>query len=234
MCEVAREKNQTWITMSDGTGRKTKEEFLHQKFKQKECRPATSGKRKWCSVSVLPKICHSDLTSVRKLDHQTRSPSNGSHRASMNNSSCSPFAKADRKGFYHHESSVQYFQDGVDEKIPRSSSFTGKQLFQRHNKQYTQDTNADNRIRHLRNDVEFTPISQESSTIYLQNPTLDPRFQRLLAQLVPNAKAASNDITPTLHGNVSRGSNQESPICFHDICLNHTCLTIYKLMRVER
>lgn len=78
---------------------------------------------------------------------------------------------------------------------------------------------------------------QSNSTPYLTNPTQDPRFQSLVALLVPNKASTTNDVTSGLIGNEEYviGREQENDlIYFHDVCLVKTCQMIYRLMRIDQ
>jgi len=78
--------------------------------------------------------------------------------------------------------------------------------------------------------INLLPRQQDSP---INNPSRDPRFLRLVAQLVPmkekrtvmDVKAARNDIKVYLE--------KEKHIYFYDVCLKETCTLIYKMMKID-
>jgi len=72
------------------------------------------------------------------------------------------------------------------------------------------------------------------SYLYEKNPLIDPRFTRLIEQLVParsGIQAERKKLPPAKKKNLSDKSDE---ICFKDICLNETCRLVFKMMNRER
>ena len=67
------------------------------------------------------------------------------------------------------------------------------------------------------------------SYLYERNPLLDPRFTRLIEQLVPvrNGIQVEKKFTTVRKEHISDKSGE---ICFKDICLNETCRLVFKIM----
>ena len=71
------------------------------------------------------------------------------------------------------------------------------------------------------------------SYLYEKNPLIDPRFTRLIEQLVPlrsGIQAERKKFPPARKKNLSDKSDE---ICFKDICLNETCRLVFKMMNRE-
>ena len=72
------------------------------------------------------------------------------------------------------------------------------------------------------------------SYLYEKNPLIDPRFTRLIEQLVPlrsGIQAERKKFPPAKKRNLSDKSDE---ICFKDICLNETCRLVFKMMNREK
>lgn len=72
------------------------------------------------------------------------------------------------------------------------------------------------------------------SYLYEKNPLSDPRFTRLIEQLVPlrrGIQAERKKVFPARKTNLSDKNNE---ICFKDICLNDTCRLVFKIMNQGR
>jgi len=68
------------------------------------------------------------------------------------------------------------------------------------------------------------------SYLYEKNPLIDPRFTRLIEQLVPLRSGIQTErkkFPPAKKKNLSDKSDE---ICFKDICLNETCRLVFKMM----
>ena len=71
------------------------------------------------------------------------------------------------------------------------------------------------------------------SYLYEKNPLIDPRFTRLVEQLVPlrrGIQAERKTFPPARKKNLS---DKNDEICFKDICLNETCRLVFKMMNKE-
>lgn len=75
-------------------------------------------------------------------------------------------------------------------------------------------------------------VIEEGERHFIQNPTKDPRFQRLINQLVPN-NASTKEAEKRTLGNEKRCRKQDNAVFFHDLCLKNTCRIIFKLMKIE-
>lgn len=62
------------------------------------------------------------------------------------------------------------------------------------------------------------------------NPLLDPRFTRLIEQLVPLRSEMQSDRNKLSNVRRDNLSDQCDEICFKDICLNETCRLVFKIM----
>ena len=88
-------------------------------------------------------------------------------------------------------------------------------------------------------DVDSSALSKSGhqtcrSYLYEKNPLIDPRFTRLIEQLVPlrsGIQAERKKFSPVRKKNLSDKSDE---ICFKDICLNETCRLVFKMMSRER
>lgn len=72
------------------------------------------------------------------------------------------------------------------------------------------------------------------SYLYEKNPLIDPRFTRLIEQLVPlrsGIQVERKNFPPAKKKNPSDKSDE---ICFKDICLNETCRLVFNMMNRER
>ncbi|XP_015752362.1 PREDICTED: uncharacterized protein LOC107332151 [Acropora digitifera] len=68
-----------------------------------------------------------------------------------------------------------------------------------------------------------------SAYLYDRDPLRDPRFTRLVDQLVPLRTSLSVDRAKMV--DVKRKADERlDVICFKDICLNETCRLVYKVM----
>lgn len=70
--------------------------------------------------------------------------------------------------------------------------------------------------------------------LYEKNPLIDPRFTRLIEQLVPlrsGIQVERKKFPPATKKNLSDKSDE---ICFKDICLNETCRLVFKMMNRDR
>lgn len=65
--------------------------------------------------------------------------------------------------------------------------------------------------------------------LYDRNPLQDPRFTRLVEQLIPLRTSLSLDRTRMLETD-RNANNRSDSICFKDICLNETCRLVFKIM----
>lgn len=67
------------------------------------------------------------------------------------------------------------------------------------------------------------------SYLYERNPLLDPRFTRLIEQLVPvrNGIQVDKKFSSVRKDNLP---DKRDEICFKDICLNETCRLVFKIM----
>lgn len=71
--------------------------------------------------------------------------------------------------------------------------------------------------------------SLRSAYLYDRDPLRDPRFTRLVDQLVPLRTSLSVDRTKMVDAK-RRAKEKFDVICFKDICLNETCRLVYKIM----
>ena len=73
------------------------------------------------------------------------------------------------------------------------------------------------------------------SYLYEKNPLSDPRFTRLIEQLVPLRRGIQaterKKFPPARKTNLS---DKNDEICFKDICLNDTCRLVFKIMNQGR
>lgn len=68
-----------------------------------------------------------------------------------------------------------------------------------------------------------------SNYLYERNPLQDPRFTRLVEQLVP-LRTQLHVKRKKMSDSNRRGYEKCHEICFKDICLNETCRLVFKIM----
>ena len=78
-------------------------------------------------------------------------------------------------------------------------------------------------------------IDKQTSESYLYegNPLLDARYQRLIQLLVPLKSKGSEKQRSITRGKETRSTKKGDTICFKDICLNDTCLLMFKVMNIS-
>lgn len=72
------------------------------------------------------------------------------------------------------------------------------------------------------------------SYLYEKNPLFDPRFTRLIEQLVPLRSGIQVERKKFSTATKKSLSDKSHEICFKDICLNETCRLVFKIMNRER
>ena len=72
------------------------------------------------------------------------------------------------------------------------------------------------------------------SHLYEKNPLFDPRFTRLIEQLVPLRSGIQAERKKFFTARRNNLSDRSHEICFKDICLNETCRLVFKIMNPER
>ena len=71
------------------------------------------------------------------------------------------------------------------------------------------------------------------SYLYKKNPLIDPRFTRLVEQLVPLRRGIQAERKTFPPARKKNFSDKNDEICFKDICLNDTCRLVFKMMNKE-
>lgn len=82
-------------------------------------------------------------------------------------------------------------------------------------------------------DASLTNNAAESWESFVRKPTLDPRFQRLMEQLVPLPNKRNDPQFNNRRGRLDSTKERPNLICFKDICLRDTCRIVFDIMKIE-
>ena len=94
-------------------------------------------------------------------------------------------------------------------------------------------SSTDLRDASLTNTTKEETNAAESWESFVRKPTLDPRFQRLMEQLVPLPNKRNDPQFNNRRGRLDSTKERPNLICFKDICLRDTCRIVFDIMKIE-
>lgn len=140
-----------------------------------------------------------------------------------------PIVKISKQNGLSRDKRIQQRRNGGEDNLTSKTTTNRNSLLPRQTQYYSFDNKTEDNSSNLV--VHLSP-RQQASTACLLNPSRDPRFQRLVAQLVPNKEKITIDVIPVHHGNDRYRQKDKEVMYFHDVCLEGTCRIIYKMMKI--